>query len=155
MEKKDRSLSEQYSKKLNLKDEVTHYELQNLEFASAIKINELLSDPRNVPLWFGTNRKPVNLQNLKECLTTNWSETTTLGRCIVNVPKGHKPGETGSSWWVRLIKGDDRLNIISIESLPEFWANLSNEMLSLKIKASQMKHCFFYMVLMSLLKMPQ
>lgn len=88
----------------------------------------LLKDPRNVPVWFGTNRVPVNQQDYSQGFSGEWSKTTTHGRCIVNVPKGHVPGETGSPWWIRLVKGDDRLTVISIEPLPNFWNQISEAM---------------------------
>ncbi len=89
---------------------------------------DLLKDPRNVPVWFGTNRAPVNPQNYGQGFSGEWSQTTTHGRCIVNVPKGHVPGETGSPWWIRLVKGDDRLTVVSIERLPDFWNQLTEAM---------------------------
>lgn len=89
---------------------------------------DLVNDPRNVPVWFGTNRAPVNPQDLKQGFSGDWSENTTLGRCIVNVPKGHVPGGTGSAWWIRLFKGDNRLKVISIEPLPDFWDQISKAM---------------------------
>jgi esterase/lipase superfamily enzyme len=48
------------------------------------------------------------------------------GRCIVNVPVGHKMGSTGSGWLMRLIRGDDRLKVISIDPLKEnnFWSQI-------------------------------
>jgi esterase/lipase superfamily enzyme len=91
---------------------------------------DLLNDPRNVPVWFGTNRLPVNVNDIAKGFGDQWSEATTLGRCIVNVPKGHVPGSVGSSWWVRLVKGDDRLKVVSIESIPDdlYWPELSGQM---------------------------
>ena len=90
---------------------------------------ELLKDPRNVPVWFGTNRKPINIDS-SAGFGDEWTDKTTLGRCIVNVPEGHVPGSTGSSWWVRLIKGDDRLKLVSIDEIPEntYWDSLSTAM---------------------------
>ncbi|MDH2916567.1 MAG: alpha/beta hydrolase [Gallionella sp.] len=99
-----------------------------LQIPEADLQSELLKDPRNVPVWFGTNRAPVNAQDFRQGFSSEWTGSTTLGRCIVNVPKGHVPGKTGSAWWIRLVKGDDRLNLISIESLPDFWNQMSNEM---------------------------
>lgn len=91
-------------------------------------VDDLLKDPRNVPVWFGTNRAPVNPQDLTQGFSGDWSENTTLGKCIVNVPKGHVPGKTGSAWWIRLVKGDDRLKVISIEPLSDFWNQISKAM---------------------------
>lgn len=90
----------------------------------------LLKDPRNVPVWFGTNRAPLIPADISKGFSDTWGKETTLGRCVVNVPEGHVPGSMGSTWWVRLIKGDDRLKVVSIETIPdkEYWLKLSEAM---------------------------
>lgn len=104
---------------------------------------DLLKDPRNVPVWFGTNRAPVNPQDLSQGFSGEWSEATTLGRCIVNVPKGHVPGETGSAWWIRLVKGDDRLHVVSIEPLPNFWNQINEAMKKPREEGAASEALFF------------
>ena len=86
-----------------------------------------LDDPRNVPVWFGTNRAPVDANDPASGFSNTWSAETSVGRCIVNIPKGHVPGSTGSAWWVRLVQGDDRLTVQSIEAMEteHFWSRLS------------------------------
>jgi esterase/lipase superfamily enzyme len=90
----------------------------------------LLNDPRNVPLWFGTNREPVDRGDVGRGFTGRRSSDRSVwhGRCIVNVPQGHALGSTGTGgpkgWWQRWWHGtDDRLNLLSVEGLgePDFW----------------------------------
>lgn len=94
----------------------------------------LLSDPRNVPLWFGTNREPVNRQDLGQGFSGRRSSDGSVyhGRCIVNVPAGHALGSTGTQGlkglWRRWRHGvDDRLRLLHTEGLDEktFWEKVS------------------------------
>ena len=89
-----------------------------------------VKNPRNVPVWYATNRQPVNINEPDKGFSGHWSKKTTLGSCTVNIPEGHIPGSTGSSWWVRLVKGDDRLRVLSVESLSEedYWSKLNGAM---------------------------
>lgn len=98
---------------------------------------ELLKDPRNVPLWFGTNREPVDRGDIGRGFSGKRSADQTVwhGRCIVNVPDGHALGSTGtggiSGWWQRWRHGvDDRLRVLSVEPLadPDFWQAVSAAM---------------------------
>lgn len=89
-----------------------------------------LKNPRNVPVWYATNRQPANINEPDKGFSGHWSNKTTFGSCTVNIPEGHIPGSTGSSWWVRLVKGDDRLQVLSVESLSEgdYWSKLNAAM---------------------------
>ena len=91
---------------------------------------ELLKDPRNVPLWFGTNREPNDRQRIDLGFSGRRSTDRSVwhGRCIVNVPHGHALGSTGTEglkgWWQRWRHGvDDRLRLLNIQGLgePDFW----------------------------------
>lgn len=91
---------------------------------------QLLSDPRNVPLWFGTNREPVDRGAIGQGFSGRRSADGSVrhGRCIVNVPAGHALGSTGThglkGWWQRWRHGvDDRLRLLRTEGLdaPAFW----------------------------------
>jgi esterase/lipase superfamily enzyme len=90
----------------------------------------LLSDPRNVPLWFGSNREPVDRDDIGKGFSGRRSSDGSVryGRCIVNVPAGHALGSTGTAglkgWWRRWRHGvDDRLRLLSTEGRDEaaFW----------------------------------
>ncbi len=105
------------------------------EAPAALPDADLLRDPRNVPVWFATNRAPLP-EAAREgddpalAFGNDWSEQTTLGRLVVNVPKGHVPGSLGSGFWLRLVRGDDRLRAVSLHTLAadDFWAGLSHAM---------------------------
>ena len=85
------------------------------------------------PLWFGTNRKPVDTQNISKGFSGERDNKLHYGICQVAVPKSHKIGSTGSPWWKRLLTlEDDRLKLQS-ESLQildkaMFWANINQEL---------------------------
>lgn len=74
-------------------------------------------------LWFGTNRKPKNLQDLSQGFSGERDRQLHYGTCQVAVPKSHKIGSTGSPFWQRLLTfTDDRLKLKS-ESLKFFQEN--------------------------------
>ncbi|MBN3908319.1 MAG: alpha/beta hydrolase [Nostoc sp. NMS1] len=78
------------------------------------------------PLWFGTNRKPKNLQDLSLGFSGERDRQLHYGTCQVAVPKSHKIGSTGSPFWQRLLTfTDDRLKLKqeSLKFLQEnnFW----------------------------------
>jgi len=92
-----------------------------LSAIGAIADENLLCDPRDVPVWFGTNRKPLNTGNPKKGFSVERDTVTHFGRVIVNIPEGHKVG--GQSFIKRLVKGTPGLVLRSIDPLPEdiFW----------------------------------
>ncbi|MBL8422068.1 MAG: alpha/beta hydrolase [Candidatus Accumulibacter phosphatis] len=62
------------------------------------------------PVWFGTNRKPDGHGGFG----SERHPRTTHGRAEVLIPKGHRFGETGSSFWKKLLRfdlRDDRLRL--------------------------------------------
>ena len=66
------------------------------------------------PLWFGTNRKPVDPQDLCKGFGSQRADQLIVGRCEVSVPEWHKIGSLGSSWLRRFLSGhDDRLQLVS------------------------------------------
>ncbi len=50
------------------------------------------------PVWFGTNRKPTDDG---QGFTGERDNAISYGRVEILVPRSHKIGETGSSWWKR------------------------------------------------------
>ncbi len=63
------------------------------------------------PVWFGTNRKPTAQG---DGFTGERHNRVTRGRADVFVPEAHRFGETGSSFWKRLLRfelRDDRLRL--------------------------------------------
>ncbi len=78
------------------------------------------------PVWFGTNRKPLTGG---KSFGYERSVETTLGQVWVHVPKGHRYGEVGSSFWQKLWRlnfEDDALKIAGVERQPadKFYAGL-------------------------------
>ena len=85
------------------------------------------------PLWFGTNRKPKNPQDLSQGFSGERARQLYYGTCEVAVPKSHKIGSTGSPFWQRLLTfTDDRLKLKqeSLKILQEnnFWDEIQQRL---------------------------
>jgi esterase/lipase superfamily enzyme len=64
------------------------------------------------PLWYGTNRKPIDPNDISKEYSGDRDDRIHYGSCQVAVPKSHKIGSTGSGWWQRLLTStDDRLKL--------------------------------------------
>ena len=64
------------------------------------------------PLWYGTNRKPSDSNDISKGYSGDRDNLVHYGSCQVAVPKSHKIGSTGSNWWQRLkTLTDDRLKL--------------------------------------------
>jgi esterase/lipase superfamily enzyme len=64
------------------------------------------------PLWYGTNRKPIDPNDISKGYSGERDNLIHYGSCQVSVPKSHKIGSTGSKWWQRLLTSkDDRLKL--------------------------------------------
>jgi esterase/lipase superfamily enzyme len=77
------------------------------------------------PVWFATNRKP----EANGGFGGERSSTVTRGRAIVHVPKAHRFGETGSGFFKRLIRGDDRLRVKGVvaQAMDVFYGDVRKE----------------------------
>lgn len=64
------------------------------------------------PVWFGTNRKPTDDGR---AFTGERHNAISYGRVEILVPKSHKIGETGSSWWKRLKRFELRDNHLRVQ----------------------------------------
>ncbi|MCH2050479.1 MAG: alpha/beta hydrolase [Trichodesmium sp. ALOHA_ZT_67] len=85
------------------------------------------------PLWFGTNRKPVDTDNISKGFSGKRDDKLHYGICQVAVPKSHKIGSIGSPLWKRLITfTDDRLKLhfqsLKILEKEPFWENINEEL---------------------------
>jgi len=68
-----------------------------------------------VPVWYCTNRKPVDLGNIARAFSSASDDRLHYGACEVSIPTNHRFGSVGSSMIRRLITGkDDRLKIATI-----------------------------------------
>jgi esterase/lipase superfamily enzyme len=84
------------------------------------------------PVWFGTNRRPADKNAVAKGFTTETDDQTHFGRVDVIVPKAHRFGETGTSFFERFLRfdlRDDRLSMRRITPLSaaEMWAELHQE----------------------------
>jgi esterase/lipase superfamily enzyme len=75
-------------------------------------------------IWFATNRKRAN-----GGLGGERGNSVTRGRAVVHVPKAHRFGETGSGFFKRLIRGDDRLRVKGIvaQAMDVFYGDVRKE----------------------------
>jgi esterase/lipase superfamily enzyme len=77
------------------------------------------------PVWFATNRKPT----ANGAFGGERGDSVTRGRAVVHVPKAHRFGETGSGFFKRLIRGDDRLRVKGVvaQAMDVFYGDVRNE----------------------------
>ncbi len=77
------------------------------------------------PVWFATNRKPT----ANSGFGGERGNSVTRGRAMVHVPKAHRFGETGSGFFKRLIRGDDRLRVKDIvaQAMDVFYDDVRKE----------------------------
>ena len=83
--------------------------------------------PKLYPVWFGTNRRPLDPRDASKGFSSERDHTVQFGLCKVAVPKSHKFGSAGSSWWKRyLTLTDDRLKLTEVSILGEsaYWIAL-------------------------------
>lgn len=119
-------LSERYSPKPTLLQRMLNVTGEVIQ-----KIPSLTDIKPDYVVWFGTNRKPIDIKDLSLGFTGERDSTVRYGTCNVKVPKSHKFGSTGSPWWKRwLTRKDDRLKILRLNSYAEtaFWAAVKKEL---------------------------
>jgi esterase/lipase superfamily enzyme len=89
--------------------------------------------PRLYPLWYGTNRQPVDPNDpAKGYSAERDSHHVYYGICKVGVPKSHKIGSLGSSWLKRFLTWtDDRLKLVELLSANEanFWGSVRDALM--------------------------
>ncbi|APZ93430.1 alpha/beta hydrolase [Fuerstiella marisgermanici] len=90
-------------------------------------------DNRLVRVWFATDRKPVEADDVLQRFSSNQSsDQITYGVCNVFIPQSHKPGSTGTAWWRRWIRlqPDDSLQLQGLHALPNdvFRAGIANRL---------------------------
>jgi esterase/lipase superfamily enzyme len=103
----------------------------------ARRARRLLPSPGGTPaypLWFGTNRQPIDPQNLSLGFSCERGDQLHYGVCQANVPRSHKIGSIGSPWWRRLLTWtDDRLTLdwASLKTMAEaeYWADVKQALL--------------------------
>jgi esterase/lipase superfamily enzyme len=85
-------------------------------------------------VWYGTTRKPIDRSDLSKGFKNERDNGNVhYGKCNVFIPKSHRFGETGRSWFQRWIKLDfenDNLKLREINpcnSADSFWLELKNQ----------------------------
>lgn len=81
-------------------------------------------------LWYGTDRSPIIQGSKLTGFSSDRAEQVYFGACEVTIPKTHKVGSTGSPWWHRIGRGDDRLRLATLAGLDTdaFWAGISEQL---------------------------
>lgn len=90
------------------------------------------------PVWFGTNRKPIDNINPMAGYTNQHSDVLSFGRVEVMVPKAHRFGEIGSGFWSKFRRFDFRDDRLSIEqmiplSASGLWAEIRRQIQDARI----------------------
>lgn len=107
---------------------------ENDEPFSKDDLGEAEADGKIYPVWFGTNREPIDKADLSKGFTNNRAKeenTVYYGRCHVDIPQSREFGETGRFWlrrWIRLNFKDDHLKIdkiVGCEDESDFWHQLN------------------------------
>jgi esterase/lipase superfamily enzyme len=91
-------------------------------------------DEQSYTVWYGTNRKPAEIEDAPPYYTVERDTEVHHGVCRVTIPASHEIGTIGSSWWKRLLKlTDDRLKTSELVSMEEesFWRDLGKFLLKL------------------------
>lgn len=86
-----------------------------------------LLDQGDFPVWYGTNRRPLDPGNNTPGYSSERDTSVHQGQCRVYIPASHKIGSTGSPWWKRLLTmTDDRLHLLSVEAqqADTFWQSI-------------------------------
>jgi len=64
------------------------------------------------PVWFGTNRKPLDARDPAQGFGAEFDDRMHFGKRIVRIPSSHRAGELGSPLWRRLLtRVDDRITV--------------------------------------------
>jgi esterase/lipase superfamily enzyme len=89
--------------------------------------------PRVYSVWYGTNRRYTDPSDPAAGFSGEPESTDTVhyGRCLVSIPKSHKFGSVGSTWWKRwLTWTDDRLRVVERSQMAAdaFWNAFRREL---------------------------
>ncbi|OGW65754.1 MAG: hypothetical protein A3H49_02345 [Nitrospirae bacterium RIFCSPLOWO2_02_FULL_62_14] len=125
-----------------------HSEVPGQGFAGGLFI-PVESDEHAIayPLYYGTNRKPVDPDDLTKGYSSERDDRVHFGTCKVIVPKSHKIGSLGSPWWKQLLTlspdGLLKVDWPSLRNLVEeaYWNHIRKE---LKKNASDSRASVLY-----------
>ncbi len=85
------------------------------------------------PVWYGTNRRHADPSDPAAGYSADRESTDSVhyGRCLVSIPRSHRFGSVGLSWWRLWLTGtDDRLRVLERAELDRdaFWTALRDEL---------------------------
>ncbi len=85
------------------------------------------------PVWYGTNRKPIDPTNIQQGFSAERDNLIHYGRCEVSIPESHKIGAAGSNWFKNLLtgkKGKLKLDCQSLQGMisADFWASIKHSL---------------------------
>ncbi len=85
------------------------------------------------PVWYGTNRKPIDPNDVKQGFSAERDNLIHYGKCEVSIPESHKIGAGGSNWFKNLLtgkRGKLRLDRQSIQGTisADFWARIEHNL---------------------------
>jgi esterase/lipase superfamily enzyme len=88
---------------------------------------------RLYPVWYATNRKLIHLNATQGSYgsASSPNDVVNYGVCKVVIPKSHKIGSIGSSWWKRILSfNDDRLKLRdhSVLDKATYWERVREEL---------------------------
>lgn len=103
--------SEKLSNK-ELSEKIDKDELAELE-NELTSLKKVSSKPEGniYPVWYGTNRRPVDPNDERKGYTSNRDNQTHYGKCFVVIPKSHKFGSVGRAWYKFWSSDDDPLSV--------------------------------------------
>jgi esterase/lipase superfamily enzyme len=82
-------------------------------------------------VWYATNRKPIDPADPSKGYSSERAGSVGYGSCRVFIPKSHKIGSVGSSWWKRfLTMTDDRVRLLGISttSADDHWKRIHDRL---------------------------
>lgn len=103
---------------------------------AVVEVGKIGRDDAELPVWYATNRKLVNPIDVRFGYSGERDEKLHYGICRVFIPRSHKIGSTGSSWWKRLVTmTDDRVRVISVEetNASVHWETMARRLRSIAV----------------------
>ncbi len=91
-------------------------------------------------LYYGTNRKPIDINDYSKGYTNQRADRLYTGNCRIFIPASHKIGEVDGSLWEKIIHLDMSYGEIKVKSIKrykqnsELWEKLRKEFKYLKNK---------------------
>jgi hypothetical protein len=91
-------------------------------------------------VWYGTNRRPVDLNDSTKGYSAERDSKMHYGICKVYIPRSHQIGSLGAPWWKRTLTGqDDRLKLFAVKEMVDsaYWQAIASHMSDLSAPERQ------------------